>query len=195
MDNTTTGLSISDGTNGFTWSASGTAKWTMNTSGGRNYLCVGPWNTDKVPCFTTTDGGTDLVMYESDGSAWTGSMVLGTGVVNLKDGTAASPSIVFDNDNTGLYRIGANDLGMSIAGTSAGSLAKEVSAGTVFDAAKPASGYYLNLGDHNGDPDGADCNANAETGRMIYDYTNHRLRVCNEQSASRSDWDYISITD
>jgi hypothetical protein len=193
MDNTTTGLSISDGTNGFTWSGSGVAKWVMNTTGGRNYLCAGPWNTDKVPCFTTADGGTDLVMYESDGSAWTGTLNMGGGTIYLKAGTAASPGLVFDNGNTGLYRVAADELGLSIDGALAGSLAFSLS--SVVQAFKPAAGYYFNLSDVSGDPASGDCNANAETGRLTYDYTGHRFAVCNEQSSTRSGWDYAALTD
>jgi hypothetical protein len=134
-------------------------------------------------------------MMESDGSNWTGTLLVADGNVRMKDGTAAAPSIVFDNDNTGVYRVGTNELGMSVNGTRIGSIAKEVSAGTVYDSAKPDAGYYLNIGDHNGAPTAGDCDANAETGRFIYDYTNHKLMVCNEQSTTRAGWDYVGLTD
>lgn len=36
--------------------------------------------------------------------------------------------------------------------------------------------------------------ANAESGRLVLDYTNNRLYVCNALGTSRN-WDYIALTD
>ena len=44
----------------------------------------------------------------------------------------------------------------------------------------------------NGAPSGADCDTDAERGKLAIDYANHRLYVCN--GAIRG-WDYVALTD
>jgi hypothetical protein len=55
-----------------------------------------------------------LVVY--DGAAWV--LALAGAIVRAADGAAATPGIAFDQDtDTGLYRIGANDIGFATGGT------------------------------------------------------------------------------
>lgn len=51
---------------------------------------------------------------------------------------------------------------------------------------------YIQMNTNNGAPAAGDCDADAERGRMILDYTNNRLYICN--GATRA-WDYIALTD
>ena len=52
---------------------------------------------------------------------------------------------------------------------------------------------YLRIDDEDGAPPAGDCDANDESGRMIIDYTNDRLYICNQRSGRG--WDYIPLTD
>ncbi len=52
---------------------------------------------------------------------------------------------------------------------------------------------YLQVDSEAGAPPAGDCDAAAESGRMIIDHTNDRLYVCNESSGRG--WDFIALTD
>jgi hypothetical protein len=188
IDNTDDGFNIGNGTDPFSWVVGGTTLATLGMRSGRSYLCFGAWNTNGVPCFTSD--GTDFVMYDSDGSSFSGSWDVGSSTVFVRAGSAAAPSIYFDGDsNTGIFRIGADELGVSIGGTSAGRLA-----GTGGESLKPAAGYYLNISELSGAPSGT-CSGSSGLAALQYDYTNHRFYVCNDLSTTRSGWDYADLTD
>ena len=53
---------------------------------------------------------------------------------------------------------------------------------------------YMQIDAESGAPAAGDCDANAETGRLVVDYTNNRFYVCNALGTSRN-WDYIALTD
>lgn len=186
-DNQTSGFSVSDGTSPFMWTSGGAAKTTLITSSGRTYLCAGAWNTNGVPCFTSN--GSDFVMKDSDGSTFGGYLGLGSGSMYTGDGTAAAPAWVFDNGNTGFYKNGGDTLSVAIDGVYAGDIARPGL------SLKPQVGYYIKLDAVNGDPPSGDCNATSEQGRITYDYANHQLEVCNEQSTTRAGWDTAALTD
>lgn len=185
-DNSNDGFILADDTNPFAWVEGGTVRGTLGVVSGRTYLCFGAWNTNGVPCFTSASD--DFVMMDSDGSTFGGTWDVGGTSVQLRAGTAAAPTLYFDGDSdTGLYRAAASTVGISINGTSAGTLV----AGAGFSL-QPASGYYINAYDNNGAP-GAACSGIG--GLIQYDYTNHRLYVCNDISATRAGWDYVGLTD
>jgi len=50
---------------------------------------------------------------------------------------------------------------------------------------------YTQIDSRSSSPPGADCDSDAERGRMILDYTNSRLYVCNGLSRG---WDYLGLT-
>ncbi len=53
-------------------------------------------------------------------------------------------------------------------------------------------GNYLQISRNNGVPAAGDCNADNLRGRMVLDYANHRVYVCN--GAARA-WDYFQLND
>ena len=185
-DNTNDGFVLADGTNPFAWVEGGTVRATLGTRSGRTYLCFGAWNTNGIPCFTSSSG--DFVLMDSDGSSFGGVWDVGATSVQMVAGSAAAPSMYFDGDsNTGIYRSAADTVGVTLNGTAAGTLA-----GDTGFSIKPATGYYINMFDLSGAP-AATCSG---TGGMLqYDYTNHRLYVCNDISSTRVGWDYASLTD
>jgi hypothetical protein len=188
IDNTDDGFNIGDGTNPFSWVVGGTTLATMGMRSGRSYLCFGAWNTNGVPCFTSD--GTDFVMYDSDGSSFSGYWDVGNTSVQFVAGSAAAPSVYFDGDsNTGFFRGGADLIHLSINGTDAGRIA-----GGSAEAIKPAAGYYINVAEHSGSPVSFACGSTV-TGAISYDYTNHRLYVCNDESTTRAGYDYADLTD
>jgi hypothetical protein len=131
-------------------------------------------------------------MKFSDGSTYTGVWSAGGGSIRATSGTAAAPAYVWDNQNTGFYRSGADVMNLSIDGTNAGVIAT-YTAGEL-QQTKPAAGYYIKVDDGTAET-AADCNASAESGRLFYDNTNHKFFVCNDVSTSRAGWDHIVLTD
>ncbi|MDO8576714.1 MAG: helix-turn-helix domain-containing protein, partial [Candidatus Daviesbacteria bacterium] len=80
-------------------------------------------NKVTVTAGTNLTGGGDVALGSSvtlalkDSPSISGTLTVG-GVVSLSDGTAAAPSLSFTNDiDTGLYRIGANKIGLITGGT------------------------------------------------------------------------------
>lgn len=62
--------------------------------------------------------GGGKVVVNADGTISLTGAVSSAGVVQLANGTAAAPSVTFASDpDTGLYRIGANQLGIALNGT------------------------------------------------------------------------------
>ncbi|MFA6145741.1 MAG: hypothetical protein WC697_00210 [Patescibacteria group bacterium] len=55
------------------------------------------------------------------------------------------------------------------------------------------SRQYLQIDSESGAPASADCDAVGENGRMVMDYYNDRLYICNQLSGRG--WDYISLSD
>ncbi|MBI4668848.1 MAG: hypothetical protein HY747_06635, partial [Elusimicrobia bacterium] len=55
----------------------------------------------------------------------------------------------------------------------------------------PSGRYFQAENSTAGAPPAADCDADAERGRLTIDTTNNRLYVCN--GASRG-WDYVTLT-
>jgi len=191
-DAQTSGFAISDGTNPFLWTAGGTTKATLGVQSGRTYLCFGAWNTNGVPCLTST--GSDLLFMDSDASSFSGAWDVGSTSVQLRAGTAAAPTLIFDGGTTGFYRHSADAVGVAISGTAAGIWGSATSASPPGVAIQAASGFYLNIADISGSPT-LSCTGSNYTGSLIYDYTNHRLYVCNDQSATRAGWDYAGAAD
>jgi hypothetical protein len=189
LDDPDSGIVVSDATTPFTWVDEGVAKMTFGLQGSRTYWCFGPWSSATTPCFTSE--ANDLVMKYSDGTTFTGNLDLGAGHFRLKNGTAAAPSIVWNNDNTGFYRSASDKFSVSINGTFAGHLAEY---DTTAMGLEPASGYYLKF-DAIVDPAAAgvtaDCDSVNESGRIIYDYTNDTVMVCNDVSGTRAGWDTL----
>jgi hypothetical protein len=66
-----------------------------------------------------TTPGTSGNVLTSNGSGWVSQAPsAGGGTVSLNDGSAASPSLNFSSDtNTGLYRVGSDQLGLAAGGT------------------------------------------------------------------------------
>jgi hypothetical protein len=187
----TTGLVIPEGdADPAIYVSAGIAEVSIGVMNSRNALCWGAWNSATIPCFTNS--GDDLVMKFSDGSAYTGIWNIGGGSVRAALGTAAAPSYVWANQNTGPYSSGANVFNMSINGTNAGVIGSYTA--SELNQTKPAAGYYIKI-DDGSDKTDADCNSNGETGRLFYDSTNHKFYACNEQSSTRAGWDYASLTD
>ena len=56
-----------------------------------------------------------------------------------------------------------------------------------------ATDDYLQIDTEAGAPPAGDCDANGESGRMIIDYTNDVLYICNQLSGRG--WDHIDLTD
>lgn len=163
----------------------GTIVMSLGVQSGRNYLCLGTFSAG-VPCMTNS--GDDLVMKQGDGSAFSATFDLNGWRMVAGDGTAAAPAYVWNNDNTGLYRIGNNNFGISINGTLALSV---TSTDTTI-----SSGYYLKIPAKNGAPSSSPyCSTSGYDGNMMYDYTNHRVYVCNEGSTAHAGWDYFDLTD
>ena len=55
-----------------------------------------------------------------------------------------------------------------------------------------AADEYMQIDAEAGVPPAGECDANRESGRMILDYTNDRLYICNQRSGRG--WDYIGLT-
>jgi hypothetical protein len=178
------GMIMGTNTTPFQTTMNGTIVLSIGAQSGRNYMCFGDF-VAGVPCITNS--GNDLIMKEGDGTAFEATLDLNGWRIVTGNGTAAAPAYVWDNNNTGLYRVGEDDLGVSINGV----LALDFSATDM----TVASGYYLKLPAWNGAPTASLCDAAAEDGNMAYDYTNHKVYVCNEGSSTRAGWDYFDLTD
>jgi hypothetical protein len=77
-------------------------------------------------------GGTLRAQVDASG------VTVSSGVLFLQDGAVGAPGLSFSNDsNTGLYRIGADDLGFSTGGT----LRAEITSGGVFNYGGREIGY------------------------------------------------------
>lgn len=88
---------------------------------------------------------------------------------------------------------GVNNYAILVAGGKSGfgtiTPVSEITIGDDGDAADE----YMQIDAEDGAPPPADCNANDESGRMILDYTQDRLYICNQRSGRG--WDYITLTD
>lgn len=54
---------------------------------------------------------------------------------------------------------------------------------------------YIRIDAESGAPTSTDCDSVTERGRMLLDYTNNRLYICNENASSTRGWDYLNLTD
>jgi hypothetical protein len=130
---------------------------------------------------TTANTGTTLRLVNST----TEGSVYGAEIAAIRGSDGLTP-IIFRNNNSGgsamveVMRIsGTGNVGIGIT--------QPLSALHVPD------GKYAQLEDNNaGAPPAADCNANAQRGRISLDTTNNRLYVC--MGAARG-WDYVALTD
>jgi hypothetical protein len=109
------GISLSGSTGAITITNSGVTS--ISSGGGLSVSATGG-------AYTITNSGVTQILAGSGISvtANTGSITIsssgGGGTVSLNDGSAASPSLNFTNDtNTGLYRVGSDQLGLAAGGT------------------------------------------------------------------------------
>lgn len=94
-----------------------------------------PTSTDTLVGRATTDTLTNKTLTSPTINSATLSSPSVTGVLEIPDGTVSAPSLTFTSEtNSGLYRIGAKDVGLSIDGVLG------------LEAVKDSSNTYTNLG-------------------------------------------------
>jgi hypothetical protein len=165
--------------------ALGTLALAANTTGSQN-TAVG-----TQTLVASVDGDANTILgYASGGNLTTGNNNIAIGYnVDFPDSTG-------NNQLT----IGNIIYGIGIDGTNA-----TVSTGNIgiatstprsrFSVGDPedATNDYVQIDAKDGAPAAGDCDEDSETGKMIVDYTNDRLYVCNQLSGRG--WDYSSLTD
>ena len=113
-----TGLTPSTATNGAV-SVAGTLVVSNGGTGKTTHTSNAVLTGNGTSAFGSVSPGTSGNVLTSDGSAWVSQApTSGGGTVSLNDGSAASPSLNFSADtNTGVYRVGADQVGISAGGT------------------------------------------------------------------------------
>lgn len=120
---TVTSVSGTGSVNGITLSGTVTSSGSLTLGGSLSGVSLTSQVSGTLPA---GNGGTGLTtpgtagnVLTSNGSGWVSQAPsAGGGTVSLNDGSAASPSLNFTNDtNTGLYRVGSDQLGLTAGGT------------------------------------------------------------------------------
>lgn len=113
-----TGLTPSTATNGAV-SVAGTLGVSNGGTGATTHTSGAVLTGNGTSAFGSVSPGTNGNVLTSNGSAWVSTApTSGGGTVSLNDGTAASPSLNFTSDtNTGVYRVGADQVGITAGGT------------------------------------------------------------------------------
>ncbi len=166
--------------------------WWSDTS--TDDLFVGSYGTRFIigNSYTTTTymhtynvSGGNLVMGNSAGTAWTTSQ--GVGYTGYGIRLDVGGYLATFSTTTGLTGGGDGVIEYRYNGTVTGYSRNK----DIFEVA--SASYSFIPAKSNGAPASTVCDASAETGRIIQDYSNNRLYVCNFDGASG--WKYMTLTE
>jgi hypothetical protein len=165
------------------WTDTSTDDMFVGSYGSRFIIGNSYTTTTYMHSYVLTAG--DLVMGNSAGTAWTTSQ--GVGYTNYGVGL----------DVGGVLGVWSNTSGITSAGSDA--IQYQLN-GTVYGYSRnkdlleiASSSIFMTISNSNGAPASTICDASAETGRLVHDYLNNRLYVCNFDGASG--WKYMTLTE
>lgn len=158
---------------GATNSASGTYGSTLGYSNVANSAYTTALGYDN-----TSSNNYALTLGYTNTASASGAIAIGNNITN-----ATGDSLMIGPSNTAKLTI----LSTGFTGILNSSPQSALHVGTT----NSASWQYVQIDSENGAPAGGDCDADAERGRMVHDYTNFVLYVCG--GASRG-WDTVSLT-